>query len=241
MAWWDCGETIAAGSGGCLGAWQAVGAVSKAASYVNIADPGTNDLTPINPPEWSPVSGWFHRNQTNIFHLNTGLAMTEGRSVIIRVANFGAQKYTARYFGADPGYTTSGPRMMLYRYMTGLSGQAGSNTGAATEVTIGTVQNSRGVDFTLGFSGSGRYFVNGAFARAAKNYITPFTTAACFIGTTNPRSDTGDCWTVACAMYDKILSDEEHATIGAAIAALPWADDEVPAHTTPRIIYVSGV
>lgn len=51
-SWWTvAGKT-------CLGAWQAKGAASQAASYANLANPGTYDLAAGVAPTWAAATGW---------------------------------------------------------------------------------------------------------------------------------------------------------------------------------------
>lgn len=42
----------------CVAAWQAEGAASYAASLVNLANPGTYDLTAVGSPAWNASDGW---------------------------------------------------------------------------------------------------------------------------------------------------------------------------------------
>lgn len=53
MNWWEAG-----GASGCVAAYQSIGAASLAASYVNLANPGTHDLTVVVAPAWSSGVGW---------------------------------------------------------------------------------------------------------------------------------------------------------------------------------------
>lgn len=52
--WWDLNGTIAS----CVAAYQPKGAADYAASLVNLANAGTNDLTGTNAPTWDATSGW---------------------------------------------------------------------------------------------------------------------------------------------------------------------------------------
>ena len=49
----------AGGATGCIAAYQPKGAASLAASYSNLANPGTYDATPGVAPTWSGATGWF--------------------------------------------------------------------------------------------------------------------------------------------------------------------------------------
>lgn len=55
MSWWD----LDGGLTGCLAAYQAKGAESEAASYVNLVNSGTHALSqPAAYPSWSAENGW---------------------------------------------------------------------------------------------------------------------------------------------------------------------------------------
>jgi hypothetical protein len=69
--WWLSGGISAAN---CLAAYQPKGAASLAASYVNLANSGTYDLTTANAPTWAEATGWTF-NGTSA-HLLTGITST---------------------------------------------------------------------------------------------------------------------------------------------------------------------
>ena len=75
--WWDFV--------GVVGAYAAKGAASQAASYVNLSDPGTKDLSVGVAPAWSSGSGWTTNGSTH--YLDTGIVIDDGWAVVIRVAN----------------------------------------------------------------------------------------------------------------------------------------------------------
>ena len=61
--WWLAGGIAAAN---CIGAYRAKGAASQAASYVNLATPGTYDLTTVAAPSWDASAGWQYTDSANI-------------------------------------------------------------------------------------------------------------------------------------------------------------------------------
>lgn len=67
----------------CQGAWDALGALNQAASYVNLVNPGTNDLvldgTGVS---WSSSAGWSTNGDG---FLDTGLVSATNYTVIARV------------------------------------------------------------------------------------------------------------------------------------------------------------
>lgn len=69
--WWDPlndGASIVA-------AYQAISAADYAASKVNLANPGTYDITDTTPPSWTIGAGWTFDGSTEF--LNTNLAMSD--------------------------------------------------------------------------------------------------------------------------------------------------------------------
>lgn len=78
--WWE-----PSGSFTCVAAYQAKGAASKAASLVNLANPGTNDLTETGTVTWATGTGWsaFATNK----HFSTGITPANGYTLIVRFAD----------------------------------------------------------------------------------------------------------------------------------------------------------
>jgi len=73
--WWEAG-----GATGAVGVYQPKGAASLAASYVNLANPGTNDAAPGVAPTWASGTGWSFNGSTQ--YLTTGLVPASGYSMI---------------------------------------------------------------------------------------------------------------------------------------------------------------
>lgn len=57
--WWEAG-----GATGCVAAYQPKGAASLAASYVNRANPGTDNASPGVAPTWDATNGWIFNGAT---------------------------------------------------------------------------------------------------------------------------------------------------------------------------------
>ena len=83
--WWDLDGTITS----CIGAYQAKGAASLTASYVNLANSGTYDLTTsTNSVDWSTSAGWSGFSSSNSKYLKTGIKVSSvNMSAIVRMAN----------------------------------------------------------------------------------------------------------------------------------------------------------
>ncbi len=79
IEWWLRGGIPAAN---CIAAYQPINAASLAASYVNLANPGTNDAAPGVAPGWNKTDGWTFNGLTQ--YLTTGIIPASGYSMIIR-------------------------------------------------------------------------------------------------------------------------------------------------------------
>lgn len=78
--WWLAGGISAAN---CVGAWQGIGAANQAASYINLNNPGTNDLTlGAAGVTWDVTKGWL---SDGLGWLDTGLNTTANYTIIVRV------------------------------------------------------------------------------------------------------------------------------------------------------------
>ena len=100
MAWWE----PTTGSYTAVAAYRAIGAASLAASYVNLANPGTNDATaPGTAPTFDAADGWTFTGTTPRRYLATGLSPAAGWTMLVRFSNIsgatgallGLYKYTA--------------------------------------------------------------------------------------------------------------------------------------------------
>lgn len=80
MGWWDNGGAIS----GCVAAYQPVGAASLAASYSNLANPGTYDAAPGTAPSFDTATGWTFNGSTQ--YLTSGYTPpgTAAFTVIVR-------------------------------------------------------------------------------------------------------------------------------------------------------------
>lgn len=85
------------------GAYQAIGADSLADSYINLVNPGTNNLTAgATPPTWSAATGWNMTNVANQY-LDTGLAPLANSTGMIRFSDGNAAGGVAYIFGSFDG------------------------------------------------------------------------------------------------------------------------------------------
>lgn len=83
--WWLAGGILAANA---VVAYAPKGAADLASSYINLANPGTNNAAPGVAPTWDAVNGWILNGTTQ--YLTTGIVPAAGYSVIIRYSAFTA-------------------------------------------------------------------------------------------------------------------------------------------------------
>ncbi len=139
--WWAvAGKT-------CVAAYQPIGAASLAASYVNLANPGTYNAAPGTAPTWASATGWTFNGTTQ--YLTTGIVPSASWSMFIRfssatVGGIGAyidptncfylrpNRLGARTYANGAGYSVSGAQT------SGVMAMAGKNAylNGATDGTI---------------------------------------------------------------------------------------------------------
>lgn len=69
----------------CVAAYQPKGVASLPESYINVANPGTHDLTLGHAPGWNSTNGWIASGDA---WLKTGIIPHSGMSVLVRYSNF---------------------------------------------------------------------------------------------------------------------------------------------------------
>ena len=95
------------------------GAASLAASYINLANPGTYDLSSATPPTLS-AAGWTGGNNV---HLNTGILTTANMTVIVRFSGaMGGVLAGSRDAAAAGLYTAATPAATSYYFQYGANG-----------------------------------------------------------------------------------------------------------------------
>lgn len=80
--WWTSGGISSAD---VIAAWQPKGAAGLAASYSNLNNPGTNDATVGNAPNFNTSTGWEFVS-ANSDYLNTNVIPAANMTVIVRVS-----------------------------------------------------------------------------------------------------------------------------------------------------------
>lgn len=201
--WWVvAGKTTVA-------AYQAKGAASLAASYINLANPGTYDAAPGSAPTWAAGTGWTFDRATQ--YLLTGIIPTNDQtwSILLRcsdipdynqgavLANSGSNRQFGIFFsGQSTTYFLNGGFLQKdHSAMTAgvwaIAGNTAYINGTAQSGTIGSPSGSITSGIAIGANWDG-------------------STAIQFFG--------GNIQAVA--IYSDTLTAGEIATVSAAMAAL---------------------
>jgi hypothetical protein len=83
--WWLAGGLISPTN--VAGAYQAIGAETQADSYLNLNNPGTNNLGVGVAPSWAAATGWTFNGSTQ--YLTTGITPTSTYTIAIRYVTLG--------------------------------------------------------------------------------------------------------------------------------------------------------
>jgi len=204
-SWWR----VAGAGSYCVGAYQAKGAASQAAAKVNLANPGTYDLTGTDPP-WSATRGFQIPSATGTAYYDTGVMALPGWTIICQFGNL----------------TGSGiPVWGNYRPPAG--GQYGMelypSTGTQRAYTYGTRQAAAAPPVTAGNMGmAGRQgYLNGAadLLVASTTWSNADTVRVATIYLVGQWWTLGVDW-YAGAIYNRTLTTAQMAAIAAAMAQL---------------------
>ena len=208
--WWDLDGTITS----CVGAWQAKGVASLAASYVNLTGNSTYDLSEGNAPSWNTATGWT-ANGTDTW-LNTSIPMVSTNTTLIaRVANL---SYDGTLDGYIIGEYQAGRRYMRLVYYRNSSFQVNNQN----TIVVSDAGQSAGIpamtcDDTTTYGYFNGSFVNSETTGTATDANTyklfaraPFDTPSNVLN--------GDM--IAAAVYSECLTTTQIGNLTTAMAAL---------------------
>ena len=200
--WWEAG-----GATGIVAAYQPKGAASLAASYTNLANPGTYNASPGVAPTWAAATGWTFNGSTQ--YLTAGIVLFGGWTVLLRFSS-ATLGTTANIFGASPDATNRfrfGPRTAGIIYVFG----AGVAT-VAPAITSGVI----------GMAGSQPYR-NGVADGSALAAWTGSGSIVAFIGAFNSAGTPSGYQAAnvqALAIYSATLTGAQVAAVTAAMNLL---------------------
>lgn len=208
--WWEAG-----GYAGAVGAWRARGAVSLAASYVDLTGNGNNLSLGVAPP-WSATRGW----QSGGAHwLNTGLAPnTNSWCLFVMLGDNQAN-------GSPMGVLQSGGQQYMNIRNSGGVGTAAVNYYAVTQWNSGLVANQQCRALVGLGDNTGQPYIDGVASGAPNgawiNGATPHSVYICaanWQGNPAVSPHTGDIW--AAMIGSTTPTPAQVAAISAQIAAL---------------------
>jgi hypothetical protein len=206
VPWWRAG-----GAPAPVAAYQPLGAASLAASYINLANPGTYDAAPGTAPSFNAATGWTFNGSSQ--YLNTGIApATQTYTFLVRYTNVNSGGYSY-IFGAR---NSANNRYIGYAYKLDPSTGVGSYLhGPATNIIYLASAQASGV---AGIAGKDVYW-NGAsvstFAAA-----TWADMAGMRIGTRDTNFGFFGGYVAAFVSYATALTAPQAAAVSAAMAAL---------------------
>ena len=212
VPWYLSGGILAAN---CIAAYQPKGAASLAASYVNLANPGTYDAAPGTAPTWAAGTGWTFNGTTQ--YLTTGIVPAATFTII---AQFSGASLPPGNYPQPVGQNTTGAVNNISN--GGVIPFPGGNHyfswgGAATTVAGGLAAGN------LALAGNQGY-LNGVADGAAVGGGYGVATRGLFIGARNSNAGAAEYWYAgniqAVAIYDVTLTAPQVAAVAAAMAAL---------------------
>lgn len=156
--WWEvAGQT-------CVAAYQPKGAASLAASYINLANPGTYDAAPGTAPSFDTATGWTFAAASSQY-LTTGIVFGVNWTILVRVGSatqsfgylIGAQSTSAALnvgfmpYGSTSRYYVHGTQLAIAGAQTGASimAIAGANGYLNGALEAGSMTPGAGVNRTL--------------------------------------------------------------------------------------------
>lgn len=204
-AWYLAGGVAAAN---CVAAYQPKGAVSLAASYINLSNPGTYNATPGTAPTFDAGIGWsFATNK----YLKTGIIPSSVNwSILIRISNATAGNVVGSL--SNPGTLRS---LQILPYVSNQV-QYGNGGNLLLSVAPGV---SSGV---LGIAGKQAY--RNGVSDGTISAGTGLSTCDLYIGTLNVNNAAYVVYyfgnVQAVSIYNVALTASQVAAISAAMAAL---------------------
>ena len=199
-------------SANCIGAYQAKGAADIAASYVNLANPGTYNLTTADAPSFNTSSGWTFNGTSD--HLNTGITAENDQSWTLVVR--GKSTNDTGYRGFIGSYYNGGSYQGIAISAVWLTDQAIIWNGATIVINPSIV--NEGVFIVTG----NKFYIDGTKTGADIGSLAgtfyPISIGALQHNTSKFAYLAG--YIYAAAIYDVALSQPQVTALTTALAAL---------------------
>ena len=206
--WWLAGGIAAAN---CVAAYQAKGAASLAASYVNLTGNATYNAVAVETPEWDATNGWKRLSGTGI--LNSGVAPASSAwTIIIRFSNVSEGTPGYQYV---MGEAQSGKRMIIGNY-EGASRRSYYNTDLL-KIEGGAITS--GVSCIAGQTG----YYNGSSDGTIPGEWTGAATSTIYIMACNGLGEqyaNDNIYVQAAAIYNATLTSEQVSALTTAMNTL---------------------
>ena len=206
-AWWLSGGVSAANA---IAVYQPIGAASLAASYTNLANPGTYNAAPGVAPTWAAVTGWTFNGSTQ--YLTTGVVPVNNQtwSIIGRFASATVSGGTV-IGGGNSGLTTA----ILLQPRRAANSAVGYFSGQFLQVAPAMSDGVMAV--------AGIYGYRNATVESGTIPSAPGSFSACFVGAANNGGSpllyfSGSIQSIA--IYNTTLSAAQVAAISSAMSAL---------------------
>ncbi len=205
----------------CLAAYQAIGAASLAESYVNLANPGTYNLSGGVAPTWAAETGWTFdgSSQYKLTGITPAAGAAQTMSMIARFSGVtGNTGYIMGYTNGAAGYFTMTPRRSgLRRYW---NGTGVSDYAAVYDLGVIAIAGDSGF-----YNGENQVIIAPNSVNGAQIAIGALTGPTLYFG--------GNIQ--AAAIYDTVLTDAQVLAISNAMEQLPNAyDASNPAYPGPN-------
>lgn len=195
----------------CVAAYQAVGAESQAASYVNLANPGTHNLTATGAIAWGADTGWDWTG-TGQYLTSTVSSALKPVTVLVRCTP-AATNSMPLWAGAASSGTfefrlNQADLQLLSQNVALIGASAGDYVVANTDAVYG-----------VSYAGNGAYglYVNGVLVASGTNDKT-LTSGNTRIGYEAAGSVTYDGTIASVAVYNRVLTGDEVAAVSQAMS-----------------------
>jgi hypothetical protein len=225
--WWDLDGTITS----CIAAYQPKGAASYAASKVNLANPGTYDLTNGNDPSWSASTGWTFDGVDDHLYETTYKPTDTSFTIIVRLNNMKIDhSVSSAILSIRRPSSSSESNWALKFEQYDNTGKVGisswGNPGEYYKDLVSNFASPTGQDVIIAFTRSGtaiKYYVGTNTQTASATFVFDATYKGLVVGAYFSPNFSGDVPKgdlYALSYYHAALSDDQISSISTAMNAL---------------------